>query len=137
MMVLPLDQSIPSPIVLNQVSTSLGAGLRVEKVRIAGAANDKTNCTSNPCTMYRNTPGITSVGRNNIGDYTIYFAAGTFSEIPACSYLAYGTGAGYAIGIKSLAGAVADSSTTYTVASMTVGAASLESYGDVICVGSK
>jgi len=59
--------------------------LRIEKVRIAGAT-DQTNCTTSPCTLYKNTGAISSVTRSSTGNYLINFLAGTFSDIPSCTY---------------------------------------------------
>lgn len=76
------------PIVVGGVSTSsITQAFRMESVSFGasgGTLSIPTPCSSSPCTMYSNTPGITGVTRNGTGSYVVAFAAGTFSVIPIC-----------------------------------------------------
>lgn len=74
--------------------TSNTTGLeRVERARVGGAASATTTCTSNPCTIHRQSGSwITGVARGGTGDYTATIAAGIFSGIPSCTINAVGTG---------------------------------------------
>lgn len=56
---------------------------RTERVSFGGTT-EPSACTTSPCTIYRNTPAITSVTRTGAGLYTINFAAGSFSAAPVC-----------------------------------------------------
>ncbi len=73
-----------------------GGAERVERVTFGGATEGTNNCTSSPCTIYRQSGSwITSVTRSSAGTYAVNIASGIFSATPTC-YLAGG-----AIGVSN------------------------------------
>lgn len=124
----PLDQSIPNPVILNQVSTSSAGGVRVEGVSVQGV------CNSTPCTLVSNTGGFTSVTRSATGVYTANFVAGTYSAAPNCTVTA-----GDASGYEDVA-RLDSSITTSGFSFVTMGsntAAKHDADFSIICIGSK
>jgi hypothetical protein len=77
----PSEVSLP-PFTSGVTTTATGVE-RIERVSVG------TKCTSTPCTMDVNTPGIASVTRSGTGAYAINFTAGTFSGIPTCVVTGY------------------------------------------------
>lgn len=62
--------------------TTSGNSQRMENVQVGNLGS--SNCTSSPCTMVSNTPGVASVTRNGTGSYTVNFVSGNFSAAPVC-----------------------------------------------------
>ena len=79
-----------APLVVGGVTSSSVGLERIERVSFGGSTVDGSLCTSTPCTMWRNTPAITSVTRSTTGTYLVNFAAGTWSSIPSCTFNAIG-----------------------------------------------
>lgn len=76
--VFPINQSFPMPLIVNSVTTT-GTTERIERVRTSF-------CSADPCTILSQSGAVTSVNRGGAGLYTINFAAGTFSGVPACTF---------------------------------------------------
>lgn len=94
-----------------------------------GGASDGTSCGSSPCTVYRSSGSwISSITRGGTGDYTINFAAGTFSAAPNCSYQPqFGNNCGRVNNVTtSSAGVVAHGCSTGTAT---------DSFGVITCAG--
>jgi hypothetical protein len=75
--VYPLNTYQPAPLLVGSVISGSSGIERVVRARIAA-------CSASPCTIQAQTGQITSVTRASAGDYTINFASGTFSDLPAC-----------------------------------------------------
>jgi hypothetical protein len=94
-----ISQSLPSPILQNQVSTSNSGGERIARVAFSGNATwGNANCTSSPCTLNASDVSGVSVSWLNTGQYAINFPSGTFSAEPTCVANGFQVGAGYRIG---------------------------------------
>lgn len=108
-----LDQGFPAPILLGSVTSKSTNAEGLERVTFGGATEGTNNCTSSPCTMYRNSAGITSVTRSATGIYVINFASGTFSAAPSCvgNGIVIGTG----IGVASQSTATNPTTTTFNM----------------------
>lgn len=74
-----------APVFVGSVISSSTTGASDIEAVSFGGATEPSVCSSSPCTMYRNTPGITSVTRTGAGLYTVNFASGTFSSPPVCT----------------------------------------------------
>lgn len=108
-----LDQGFPAPILLGSVTSKSTNAVGFESVTFGGATEGTNNCTGSPCTMYRNSGGISSVTRSATGIYVINFASGAFSAAPSCvgNGIVMGTG----IGVASQSTATAPTSTTFNM----------------------
>jgi len=85
-------ETMDAPLIKNSVVTSYAGVTRIEYGRVGGGASDITSCTSNPCTTYRESPGVSSVTRTSTGKYVINFEAGKFSSAPVCTVSGVSTG---------------------------------------------
>lgn len=129
-----LDQSLPAPVLTNMVTTSASGGLRIETFAFGGAVEGTNNCGSTPCTLYRNTAGISSVTRASTGTYTFNFVAGTFSAPPVCSGTLWSIGAAYTY----MGPSAVPTTTTFTVQTNDGGTPTLrDSAGYVTCIGAR
>lgn len=81
-----------SPLLVGSVTSSSKGMELFERVYVGGV-----KCTSSPCTMTANTPGISSVTWSGTGQYVVHFTAGAFSAPPTCvtSGLLLGAGNGW------------------------------------------
>jgi len=79
-----LSVAKPAPLIENAVVSSYTGVTGVEWVAFGGATEGTNNCAASPCTVYRRSPGVTSVTRGGTGLYDINFSAGTFSSAPVC-----------------------------------------------------
>lgn len=74
------------PLLVNSVITSSAGVERIERMHFTGAASDTTACTSNPCTIQRQSGGFSTVARNSAGNYDVAFTSSTlFSSKPVCT----------------------------------------------------
>lgn len=121
-----------APAFVGSVTSSSAGQEHVERVYFGGSS-EPSNCTSDPCTLYSNTPGVTAVNRNATGTYTINFASGTFSGTPSCS------GGLKAISTANTAFSIeespAPSSTAVKFVSLRTTNAAADSFGMVTCQG--
>ena len=96
-----------------------------------GGGSEASNCTSSPCTLYRNTSGIASVTRTGSGSYTINFNSGTWSSAPICNCNATANGGG---GYECISGTW-PSTTSWSFVIHTTGAANTDGAAQIICTG--
>lgn len=75
-----LDQSFPSPLVLNGVTCGYNGVCPIE-FGYVGGASDNSSCTGT-CTVYRGTSGITGATRSGTGVYAVGVSG--FSSAPVC-----------------------------------------------------
>lgn len=75
--------AVNAPILVGGVVSSSTGTIRNEYVSFSGSS-DGSACTGTPCNIYRGTPAITSISRTGTGNYSLNFAAGTFSAPPVC-----------------------------------------------------
>jgi hypothetical protein len=94
-----VTSSMNSPLIKNSVVSSSNGVEDIERVAFGGAS-ENTNCTGT-CTIYRSTPGISSVSRTGTGAYTINFVAGTFTGPPNCTGVSRTVGVGASIVTKN------------------------------------
>lgn len=82
--IVPLDVSLPAPILVGSITSSGSGAMRMESARIASLDNG-TACTSSPCSVFRKSSDwLSSVTRTGTGDYALNFASGTFGTAPIC-----------------------------------------------------
>ncbi len=74
-----------SPPIVGGVTSSYADVLKTEVVNFGGVTAYGSDCSASPCTLWNNTPAITSVTRTTTGEYNVIFAAGTFSARPSCN----------------------------------------------------
>lgn len=79
-----------APLLAGGVTSSATGMERIERVQFSGGTFWTDNCSSSPCTMNSNTPGITAVTRAAAGRYDVTFAAGIFSIVPTCTCISLG-----------------------------------------------
>jgi hypothetical protein len=130
-----IDQSFPAPNLVNSVVSSSSGTTRIEYVGFGGATEATNNCTSTPCTIYRQSGGISSVSRASTGTYTINFTSGVFSAPPTCT----GTVAsmGVTTAIVSLQ-AIAPTTTAFYIITYDLGTPTIRDItGYFICIGPK
>ena len=65
-------------------SPSYANGLKMETVQFGGAS-EKSNCTSTPCTIYRQSGGFSSITRSSTGRYIANISGGVFASTPTCN----------------------------------------------------
>lgn len=59
-----------------------------------GGASEPSDCTSDPCTIYRQSNSfVSSVSRSSTGVYTVNFTGSYFSSPPTCVFTGIGSGA--------------------------------------------
>lgn len=74
-----IDQALPAPLLVNSVVSPRSGVSNICTARV------DTSCSSDPCTVADTSGGcVTSWNWLNTGDYTVNFAAGTFSTTPTC-----------------------------------------------------
>lgn len=83
----PVDQQTPAPNLVNSVVSPFGGVMNVASASFAGDAGGTVVCNSDPCVL-RAANGITSVNYGGSANYTVNFAAGTFSQPPVCHFTA-------------------------------------------------
>lgn len=126
-----MDQSFPTPAYVGNVQSSTAGQLSLEYVSF-GASTEPTACTASPCTMYRHSAAVTSVTRTGTGNYSINFAAGTWSAPPVC------VGLQGAFSLSEWMGRTGTPTTSaYTVQTIlsTGGGTPGDAWGDIICTG--
>ncbi len=75
-----VDQQFPMPLLVNSVVSDSQGVEKIERAKIA-------TCTTDPCTIISQSGNwVTAVNRTALGNYTIHMAAGTFKEIPTCTF---------------------------------------------------
>ena len=78
-----IETNIPTPILVGSVTSGSAGAERIERVK------STSSCSSNPCTIASQSGSwVSSWARNSTGNYTINFAAGTFSAAPNCVVMA-------------------------------------------------
>ncbi len=80
-----LDQQVPAPVIAGGVVSPLAGVMNIVSVAFAGNVGETAACTTDPCTIARQSGGVTSVTRVSPGAYDVNFAAGTFSAPPVCT----------------------------------------------------
>jgi hypothetical protein len=118
---IPLDQALPLPNVLNQVTSPTSGG-----VRIASAYLD---CDASSSIYGQDGTWISSIGNRGAVTCTVTFVAGTFSAQPRCTYTTNGASSLAAIdynGTTSLDIYAGQSSGSYA-----------DHAGTLICIGAK
>lgn len=116
-----IDQQIPNPVILNQVTNSTTSGVRVEAARL--------NCDASSAITAQQGSWISSIGNISSGQCTVTISGGIFSATPYCS----STSNAFRI-IKNLPA----SATSITVGCVDdAGVAGTVCDMDIICVGPK
>lgn len=132
----PVTQSVPAPVLVGSVIQDSGGVQKIVNTSFSDGAGG--TCVSSPCTItYQNTAGIT-VTRAGAGDYTINFAAGTFSLTPFCTCNC--TAAGGITGVSECfaAGAgIAGSPTSIPIECNSSASMPTDSIVNITCMGSK
>lgn len=122
-----ISQNLPAPYIVGQVSSSTSGQERIERMTFAEGSG--TPCSASPCTINRQSGGISSVVRNGTGDYTINFISGTFSGPMTCTFAVPG--------IAQVSNTVA-SSTQFSFKHYNTSFSPLDIYNaNVICMGPK
>jgi hypothetical protein len=118
-----------APLLVGGVTSSSQGITRIESFAFGGGT-DSSNCTSTPCTLYRNNSVGITVARASTGNYSFTFPAGMFSAGPVCNFSAYVIGTGptacMTFGIPT--------ATSYPSIFCGIGAG-VDVRADVICVG--
>jgi hypothetical protein len=133
-----ITQQMPAPVFTSlQNNVKSGGDMRIEHVTFGGAVENTNVCSASPCTMYRNSSGITSVTRGGTGIYNLNFGAGVFSSAPTCSGYGSAPGVGPHYVRPSTAG-----SPTNILYTLTTGRTSTEAVADsgpvnIVCVGAR
>lgn len=84
----PINQQIPSPVLMNQVVTDNASVEKIERVIFGGPGSSTApaSCLTDPCTIYTASGNwLTSVNRVATGQFVLNVAAGVFSDVPVCS----------------------------------------------------
>lgn len=102
---------------------------RQEYVQFGGAALG-TPCISSPCTISSGSPAVTSVSRTAVGEYTVNFKAGTFSQPPTCTAI----GGGDPMPAFAAIGAV-PTTTSFSVEFATANGGTADEFVTVTCMG--
>lgn len=72
------------PFKTGEVKTDAMTGAGIYWISFGGAS-ERSQCTSNPCTIYAQSGAwVTSVARNGTGDYTLNIVSGICSRAPIC-----------------------------------------------------
>lgn len=108
---------------------------RVERARVAGSANDSSGCTSNPCTIHRQSGGFASVTRSGSGSYIGNITSGKFSETPSCTCTAVSSAGNTRICISMATSPTSINISTNYFDSTSGTSSSSDSFFDIICVG--
>lgn len=90
----PVTQQIPSPLVINSVTSNSSGLERIER------ANGPTgsSCTGSPCTISSQSGNwLSSVTRSSTGQYSANIQSGIFSAAPSCTCSTSRPGTGHAI----------------------------------------
>lgn len=119
---------------LSQTVTTSGQTLEYTvRARFGGAATETTVCSSTPCTIYRQSGGISSITRSATGQYQIVFPSGTFSAPPSC-FFTVGNGTDVLTVIETVA--TPPTSTTFNFnPNTTATTVAKDVYGSVACTG--
>lgn len=72
----PLDQKIPSPVLVGSVTSGATGAERIERVTFVSSSGAVTRSSGS---------WLTSVTRNSSGDYTLNIPSGTFTAAPTCT----------------------------------------------------
>ncbi len=83
--IVKIDQALPAPVIVGAVVTPSAGVTQLLSVFFAGDAGGTVACTSDPCTIVRQSGGVSSVNRTSAGLYTVNISAGTFSVPPICT----------------------------------------------------
>ena len=67
--------------IAGSVTSTTSGQEHLERAFINGSSG---TCSSSPCTLDSNTPGISSVTRSAAGTYLVNFLSSTFSNTPTC-----------------------------------------------------
>ena len=91
-------------------------------VSFGGATEGTNNCTSDPCTIYRQSGGITSVTRPSGGNYTVTVPSGSCSTKLICIGKAYSIGSSFCAVTKTalVSSLTADTVSVHDLASPTI-----------------
>lgn len=77
--IVDISQTLPAPILQNQVSTPNAGGDKVTRLTVA-------SCSAGPCSILsQGGSWVSSVSYNATGDYTVNIIPGTFSGAPTCT----------------------------------------------------
>lgn len=72
-------------VLVNQVTTSSENPVRHEYVAFGGATAETTNCSTSPCTIWRQSGAASSVTRSAGANYDVNWTAGKWTEPPNCT----------------------------------------------------
>ncbi len=93
----PLNQQVPAPVLMNQVDSGSAGVEKLVRVNFGGAGSNAspTGCGTDPCTVYSQSGSDVSViNRASTGQYVIHFQPGVFSDVPTCICSTYVGGNG-------------------------------------------
>ncbi len=84
------------PIFRGMVTSSSSGRSKIEYIKFGGGGGEGNNCTSNPCTIIRQSGGFSTVNRRSSGAYTLNHS-GTFTSATVCTGNATVAGTGHSI----------------------------------------
>ncbi len=129
-----ITQSVPAPLLVNSVVSGYSGVTRVEWVDFGGATEGTNDCSATPCTIYRQSGGISSVSRAATGDYTVNFS--TASTTPwRCNGMSIQTGV--AVTVVTM-GTTVPTTTAHQIRTYDLGTPTTrDSFVKLTCIGTK
>lgn len=118
----PLTQNIPAPVLIGALQAGTNGSSWRQEWGTFFTTSEGSSCTGSPCGLGKNTNGVSSVTRNNTGDYTINFSP-AFLSAPNCVFTPigvnryvnnYDVGSGSAMRLQTFSGTISSPSAADT-----------------------
>lgn len=127
------NQPSSAPVLVGGVTTQSAGVQNIVSVLFAGNSAGTSVCSSDPCTIISQSGGVTAVNWQAGANYTVHFAAGTFSAPPICT----ATSLDIVNAISASSDGPQNSSTQFLVTTWDSGGSQANDGAAVICIGPK